>query len=76
MNSHITSSNANTDKDAKLVQNRKDNKENLAEIPMASSDKESCAGNTGTNPTAGSNSATTSSNNLVTAGNGAVANTK
>ncbi|XP_055324606.1 la-related protein 1 isoform X8 [Sitodiplosis mosellana] len=78
MNSHITSSNANTDKDAKLVQNRKDNKENLAEIPKASSDKESCAGNTGTNTTAGSNSATTSSNNFgkVTAGNGAVANTK
>lgn len=74
MNSHILSSNANTDKDAKLVQNSKDNKENLAEIPKAGSEKESCAGNAGTNNTAGSNSATTSSN-LVTAGNGAVSNT-
>lgn len=73
MNSHITSSNANTDKDAKLVQNSKDNKENLAEILKGGSEKETCA--TGTNTTAGSNSATTSSN-LVTAGNGAVANTK
>lgn len=75
MNSHIMSSNANSDKDTKSVQNSKDNKENLAEIPKASSDKESCAGNTSTNNTAGSNSATSSSN-LVTAGNGAVANTK
>ncbi|XP_031620917.1 la-related protein 1-like isoform X2 [Contarinia nasturtii] len=79
MNSHITSSssNANTDKDAKLVQNSKDNKENLADkISKKSSEKDNCAGNTATNTgTAGSNSATTSSN-LVTAGNGAVANKK
>lgn len=68
MNAHIMSSNTNTDKDAKLVQNSKDNKENLAEIPKA--EKESCAANTSANNTAVSNS-TTAASSLVTAGNGA-----
>lgn len=73
MNAHImSSSNTNTDKDAKLVQNSKDNKENLAEIPKANNEKESCAANTSTTTnTAGSNSATSTTSTLVTAGNGA-----
>lgn len=66
MNAHIMSSTTNTDKEAKLVQNSKDNKENLAEIPKASNEKESCAGTPSTNSTA-----STSASNLVTAGNGA-----
>lgn len=69
MNAHIMSSNTtNTDKEAKLVQNSKDNKENLAEIPKASNEKESCAGTT---TSTNSTTASTSASNLVTAGNGA-----
>lgn len=66
------SSSTNTDKDAKLVQNSKDNKENLAEIPKASNEsKETCAANTSNNNTAASNTSATPAASLVTAGNGA-----